>query len=358
MIGFEYGNTRLRARKARLLSGQEIRGLAGSRDYQDLIGVLVETAYREPLESVLVRTSGRKALMDALHEDLINSLGKIRDFYGEDIESYIMLALRQYDLHNIKAVLRGLENEVPGGEIVRSLLPVGRLSRAELRELAQASSPRNAIDRMATMRLPLVQPLIDLRAQRPGASLFEMEVALERWHQEDARARLEKSPGQVSLLSESLKIDADIFNMLIVLRFVVAPGEREILKQIYAEAGIEPLLVGPGMLSWDKLVTAGEQARLERAVQVLSKVPYKKALQRGLRRVQQTGRLSDIEEQLLRFRLEWRSKLALKDPLGIGVLLSYLALKINEVQNIRRVIAGIDAGLDPEDVLETLMVVQ
>ena len=55
--------------------------------------------------------------------------------------------------------------------------------------------------------------------------------------------------------------------------------------------------------------------------------------------------MSDFEKQLNRFRLRWMSRLISKDPLGIGVLLGFLALKINEISNIRWIAQGISLRL-------------
>jgi vacuolar-type H+-ATPase subunit C/Vma6 len=57
--------------------------------------------------------------------------------------------------------------------------------------------------------------------------------------------------------------------------------------------------------------------------------------------------LSEFEKQLRHSRLEWMSRLISKDPLGIGVVLGYLALKIAEVNNIRWIAQGINLGLKP-----------
>jgi vacuolar-type H+-ATPase subunit C/Vma6 len=39
-----------------------------------------------------------------------------------------------------------------------------------------------------------------------------------------------------------------------------------------------------------------------------------------------------------------------KDPLGIGMVLGYVALKVNEVNNIRWITQGINLGLKAEAV--------
>lgn len=355
MEGFDYANARLRAMKARLLDRQAIEGLAGAGDLQNLINVLIDTPYQHALESALVRAAGREAVMTALREDLVQTLNKVKDFFSGRTREFVDLALRSYDVHNVKAILRGLDKGVPGDEIARALLPVGQLRPAILDELANADSPRDAIDRMGTMRLPLAQPLLDLRAERPGAEVFEMEVALEKWHHEDARRRLKKAPREFKHLVEAMQMEADITNILTALRLAIAPDGREMAGQIMNGQGVNGLMVPPGNLSFDRLVSAADQEDLEPAVELLARAPYEEALQTGFERFERTARLSEIENELMRFRLSWRSKMVLKDPLGVGVLLAYLALKINEVHNIRKIALGLDAGMQAEAILESLV---
>ena len=60
-----------------------------------------------------------------------------------------------------------------------------------------------------------------------------------------------------------------------------------------------------------------------------------------------SNRLSSFEKCLKRLRLDWARRMFEKDPLGIGVLIGYLALKINEVGNLRWIANGIQMGLKP-----------
>lgn len=354
MEGFDYGNTRLRAMKARLLDRQAIESMAGAGNLQNLINVLVETPYRPALESALVRTSGREAIMTALHEDLVQTLNKIENFFSGKTREFVSLALRSYDVHNIKAILRGLDKGVPGDQIARAILPVGRLRPAILDELANSDSPRDAIDRMGSMRLSLAQPLLDLRAEHPGAEVFAMEVALEQWHNQDARRRLRSAPREFKYLVEALQVEADITNILTALRLAMVPDARTMAAEMMNGQGVSSLMIGPGKLSFDKLDSAAQED-LGPAVELLASAPYDEALQTGFERFERTGRLSEIENELMRFRLSWRSKLVLKDPLGVGVMLAYLALKINEVQNIRKIALGLEAGMQPVAILESLV---
>jgi len=52
--------------------------------------------------------------------------------------------------------------------------------------------------------------------------------------------------------------------------------------------------------------------------------------------------------------LQWMMNQLTKDPLGIGVVLGYIALKTNEVSNIRWIARGIDLGLKAKVIRDEL----
>jgi V/A-type H+-transporting ATPase subunit C len=186
MPDLDYGNARLRAMKSRLLSRRTLQELAEAGSVQGLITGLTNTAYREAVEAALVRLSSLECLAEALRNDLIATVGKARAFYSGPAGELAALVFRRYDLHNVKTVLRGLTGHVPASEILANTLPIGELRPADLAELTRMENWHAAIDLLATWRLALARPLLELRAARRGrnggADLFEMEVALDRWH--------------------------------------------------------------------------------------------------------------------------------------------------------------------------------
>jgi vacuolar-type H+-ATPase subunit C/Vma6 len=66
--------------------------------------------------------------------------------------------------------------------------------------------------------------------------------------------------------------------------------------------------------------------------------------------------LSVFERHLKRQRLKWMSGAMVKDPLGIGVPTGYLALKVNEVNNLGWIAQGIHMGLKAENIRTELEV--
>jgi V/A-type H+-transporting ATPase subunit C len=335
--------------KSRLLTRRELEALAEAGSLQGLISSLAKSVYHKSIEMALVRASGLECLVQAFHMDMIDTLGRVRNFYTEDAGKMAAIALRPYDVHNLKTVLRGLARNVTPAEIIPALLPVGDLKYAVLADLARAPGSRAAIDMLVSMNEPLAKPLIELRLRRPGAEIHEMELVLDQWHYREAIKYLQSAHPAAEILGEALKLDADIENLLVMLRFVRDPEERRNLQERLG-GDLTSLLVAAGRLPHAQLVRLGSLDNIEAAVESLESTRFGSALQAGLQAFKQTGRLSEFETRLKHFRLSWLSQLIYKDTLGIGVFLGYLALKINEINNLRWVTHGINLGLNAGEI--------
>jgi vacuolar-type H+-ATPase subunit C/Vma6 len=340
MAEFDYGNARLRAMKSRLLSRHELEALAEAGSLQGLISALTKTAYRKSVEAALTHVNGMDCIHEALRNDLIATLGKVHGFFYEHAEELVAMVLRAYDVHNLIAILRGLDKNASPSEILSTMLPVGDINLSLLVELMRASNPRDAIDLSASMNLLIAQPLLRLRIEHPGAETDEMEVALNKWYFAESQQILsEKDRGE--LLSSALKQDADIANLVTVLRFVYAPTERTALQERFRTDEIAYLFLGPGFLTFELLAQLSRQRTLPSLLKILSETPYGPALADGQTAFDRSGRLSEFEKSLNRFRLNWMWQQIARDPLGIGVFLGYQALKTNEIKNIRWIAQGI-----------------
>lgn len=357
MADYDYGNARLHVMKSRLLPRRELETLADKGSLQGLIAALTKTVYQKSVEAALTRTTGMQCIDEALRNDLVNTIGKIQGFYRESAGKLVAIILRTYDIHNLKAILRGLSKNVPAGDILTVLLPIGELSMSTLRELAQLNNPREAIDLLASMGLSFAWPLLNLRAEAPGTETFEMELALDKWYFEAARQTLRSETGMVDPLSYALVLEADLVNVLTTLRFAQNPHERDLLRDRLGTDEIGHLLIGPGHIPIESLANACRQDTVASAIETLSGTSLEPALRAGLEVYARSNRLSDIERQLKHYRLEWMAGQIKKDPLGIGVVLGYVALKVNEVGNIRRITQGISLGLKADAIRAELELV-
>lgn len=347
MSAYDYGNARLRAMKSRLLIKRDLDTLVESGSINGFISALSKTSYRRSVEAALARCTGMTCVDEALRSELITSLGSLLHFYEGAARERVQVILRRYDVHNLKVILNGLSKNIPTNEILSGLIPIGALDYRILTVLANEHSPRDAIDLIASMNLSPAQPLIRLRVEHPGADVFEMELVLDKWHYQEAQQQVKGNGASGDLLA-ALDLDVDIMNILTVLRFVNVPLEWDLLRERLGSEAIDQLFVGQGQIPFELLIEAGKQESVEGAIERFSGTFYYEALKSGLSMYARSGRLSDIERRLRRSRLDWMSTLIAKDPLGLGVVLGFIALKINEVNSVRWIARAIDLDLKPE----------
>lgn len=342
--------------KSRLLPRRTLEELTEVGSVQSLITALTNTAYREAVEAALVRLTDMECLAEALRNDLVATLGKARTFYSEAAYELTQLVLLRYDVHNVKTILRGLAGHVPANEIIGSTLPIGELYPADIVELARMANWRLAIDLLATWRLPLVKPLLELRAtprsRDGGMEPLEMEVALDRWYFDTVMV----GAGDTTL-REAMAFEADVTNMMTALRLVGVPDVATILRERFGAADVTLLFVGPGHIPFALLAEAAHQESILDAVDTLAATTYGVTLTGALHAYAASARLSVFERALTQQQLHYAAGLLAHDPLGIGVLLGYAALKTNEVANLRAIAQGLMLGEKPDRIRSELMLV-
>lgn len=339
--------------KSRLLSRRDLESLSEAGNPQALVAALAKTPYQRSLEAALVRLGGREAIAWAMREDLEKTVANVRRFYQGDAATLVTLILRAYDVRNLKAVLRELSSQATPDDLALALSPTVELSTDVLYELAQAASPRAAIDLLASMALPIAAPLVRLRSERPGATTVEMELRLEQWYFEQAFEVLQEISDET--LIAALRLKADFINLQSVLRLAATPDEQDALRQWLGTDDVSRLFVGPGRIPYGLLAQAASQRTVAEAVSVLAVTPYAPALAAGMEAYRGRGRLSQFEAKLYKLRLTTLAGLIARQPLGIGVVLGYLALKTNEVSNLRWIANGIFLAMKPATIREELV---
>jgi vacuolar-type H+-ATPase subunit C/Vma6 len=194
--------------------------------------------------------------------------------------------------------------------------------------------------------------LLELRAARPGAELFEMEVALDRWY---FRAAVQAARRADSVLSESLALEAAATNIMTALRLVGAPEAAAILRERFGSDNAIPLFVGPERIPFALLAQVARQESVPQAIALLAGTAYGAMLSDVIDAYTASSHLSVFERALAQRRLQHAAGLIMRDPLGIGVLLGYVALKTNEVANLRAIAQGLMLAEKPDRIRPELM---
>ena len=156
---FVYGNTRLRARKAQLLTEAAYDALL-DRDVSGVQEALTQTAYRPELEAALARTGGERALERSVRDHLARVLGEMRSFYRGRARELVDVLLARFDLQNLLTLLRGQARAQPAELILEAIVPLGPLADGAAEEIARREDVTAAVDLLSPggCRIPRPRP--------------------------------------------------------------------------------------------------------------------------------------------------------------------------------------------------------
>ncbi len=214
--GYEYGNTRLRARRSQLLDTADYGELFRAGTPERMLGALRSTAYGPDVELALVQRDPLHRLDTAIRLNLVRSLGDLRRFYTGRPAEGVQLLLGRWDLRNLLAILRSKARPATAPMLDTMLVPAGNLDMTTLSELSQQPSLRSAIELMVAWDVPtrstarrLLRAWPDYETTGDGI-VFEHTLAgawattvartLERWHGTDLEHTLQAEIDQINVL--------------------------------------------------------------------------------------------------------------------------------------------------------------
>lgn len=352
MIGYEYGNTRLRARASGLLGAEDYRNLLGANTLDGMLGTLAHGPYASHVENALGRFTGLGRLDEAVRTHLTHQLGDVLAFYGGTIRQRLRLYQTRWDIRNVRTILRTLSQPSGHRSPTPLLIAVGGLDSAALEEVANQRDVRAAIDLLSVWQLPSRIVVRHLRRALPEYSQTADIAVLERALDESfgegvlmAVSQHARSEPLLDLLAE----DVDRINLSAALRYRDASHDANV-GEPYA-----PVSGGRVRDSvWEWVIESEDRVDVADRLKGLLPAGWRDPLEAW----SEHGELTILEHaldvasaiaSLVRFRRG--------DPLGIDVPLGYIGLQEAEAKNLRLVGRSVAYGLAPEETLSQLLAV-
>jgi V/A-type H+-transporting ATPase subunit C len=363
VTGFDYGNTRLRARKSKLFGAREYRDLSRAQTLDALLGALADTPYGTDVAATLPRFRGLRRLDEALRLNLTRDFREVRGFYSDPERQGIDLILQRWDLHNLRTILRGQARLAPAEEIRPLLVAAGSLDETDLNELARQSGVRATLDLIQAWRIPSVATARTLLEARPDyektADPLILEGAVNRafaLHVDEALTALGSDNGDMvdADLESLMRDEIDLINLLTALRLREAriSGEQE-----WDPTDRPHQYLPAGHLTSFTLDRASHEDDATRLVADLVSNGLPPKWLGDLQEWTQHSDLIRLNEALDRSSASSAVRLfAGGDPLGIAVPIAYIRAKETEVRNLRLIGRGIAAGWDPLTIEDQLVV--
>ncbi|MFT4882185.1 MAG: V/A-type H+-transporting ATPase subunit C [Natronomonas sp.] len=342
---YEYVTSRVRSRRAALFGDDDYRKLV-RMGTGEVARFMEDSEYEAEMNALGSRYTGVDLIEYALNRNLAKHFEDLLRWSEGALYDYVARYLRKFDAWNIKTALRGLYSGADTEEVEDDLIRAGELSDDDIQRLLAAESVEEAVETLD--RTVFGDGLAAALADYDETGLLvPLENAVDRAFYETLLSGLPDAPegdSPVGLYIEFLRAEIDFRNLMNVLR-IARSG-----------AGIDPTeyYIEGGRL-FDATEVRQVAENTQQLVTFVRESSYGDDLQAALDALEEATSVVEFEYALDRALLEYSEQLSSRYPLSVCPVLAYILAKEREVDNIRAVARGREAGLPPEEIREELV---
>jgi V/A-type H+-transporting ATPase subunit C len=176
-----------------------------------------------------------------------------------------------------------------------------------------------------------------------------LELALDRYYYQWASKRLKGWRANRRIARTFLAAQVDTMNLLTSLRLLNADLEEGDAARFF--------LPGGEAVTEELFIELSAMSDVDEVFNRIKKTPYGKPLDQAALLYMEKGSISVFERALEDYLFRVAFNTSKGDPLGIGLTISYLWTKANEVTNLRIVVKGVSVGMPEMRMREELIVV-
>lgn len=347
---YGYTNARIRGMRSRLLRQSFFDELMTAKDIGAIIQKVMATEYGPDLEGRLLHGRNATQVDEALKDNMTRAFRKVLSLCNDEATTLVTALLGRWDLFNVKTIIRAKHMKLDEDEVADSLIAVGQITQIDADELLRQSDIRGVVDMLSTWRLPFAVPLREVLPQyEEEEDLSLLELALDRYYYEWASKRLRGWRENREIARKFLSAQVDTMNLLTAIRLLNADLAEEDASRFFLPGGVvvtEPLFIELAAMS-----------DVDEVFNRIRRTPYGKPLDQVALLYMEKGSVSVFERALEDYLFRIAFETGKGDPLGIGLAISYLWAKANEVTNLRIVVKGVSVGMPEERMREELIVV-
>lgn len=332
-----YVVSRAKSRRQKLADRARLRQLI-NQSVDQLSVAVGDIGYRAELDLYAGKLTGGDLIEAALTHNLEAELSNILNMTSGNIRSLIEIYTGRFEYQNAKAVLRAIHNEVAVEEVANSILPeINDINTPWLKVVESCDDLRSAAVLMK--RKSFGSAL--LKVPEDG-SLADYEDALDRHYYADAREALRTAKGAPArILSRLFSAEIDHRNIANILEASAVGIDSEHLVS---------LLIPGGTLipkrAFASVANGGEEAMLD--VLRSSKSFDIAGFETALSDTKATRSLDPIITWLKMREAGMMRRMSYLHPVSALPIIHYVAMKVQEVTDLRLIVRGRMAGLSAE----------
>lgn len=335
---YAYAVTRVRAMKSKLLPRETYPRLL-NMGIDEITRFIQESEYKNDIDELAMKYSGGDLAEHALNRNLALTYDKLLRITAGDPNYLVSEYLKRYDYWDVKTLLRGKQYNASVEEILESLIAAGEFTYTFLSELAAKESFQEIIEALnETEYYPLLQ-------EYDGTNLAYIENELDKMYYSGLFTAIGRPRSKDrKLFARFIKLEVDVKNLCTLFRLKKAGVDQ--LDEIM------PLLIEGGLeLKLEKLAALP----FEEFIEELQKTQYWEAISTVAG--PDMDSLTGLESRLTRYYLESATTYSHVSPISIVPIMDYIIYKNNEVNNLRIIFRGKEAGLDDTIIKDQLVVI-
>ncbi|WP_435067400.1 V-type ATP synthase subunit C [Haloplanus sp. C73] len=338
----EYVTARVRSRRSALFSDDDYRKLVRMGP-SEIARFMEESEYEREINALGARYSGVDLIEFALNRNLAKHFNDLLRWADGRLYDLIARYLRKFDAWNVKTVMRGIYADADRDDVETDLIRAGELSERRIERLLDAGSMEEVVDLLeGTM---FAEPLRDaFDDYEEGGVLVPLENAVDRVFYEQLLSGL--------AVDESTEVYREFLEAEIDFR-----NARNALRLARSGADIDPseyYIEGGSLFSASDLSTLA--SNIDELVSAIRESAYGDDLSEALDEFEQADSLISFERALDAALLEYSEQLGFVHPLSVSPVISYILAKEREVDNIRAIARGREAGLSEDEIEEELVI--
>ncbi|WP_128476772.1 V-type ATP synthase subunit C [Halorussus pelagicus] len=340
---YEYVTARVQARRAALFDDEDYRKLVRMGP-SEIARYMEETEYESEINALGSRYDGVDLIEHALNQNLAKHFNDLLEWADGRLYELIARYLRKFDAWNVKTVIRGIYSDAESEAIAEDLIYAGELERSFLDRLVEASSIEDAVEMLDRTRYG--EALAEAyETYEQTDVLIPLENAVDRTYYEGLIEGVTRSDNRATqLYVEFLQSEIDFRNA------------RNALRIARSGADLDPVdyFIDGGQL-FDASELSQLSTNVDELISFIRDSTYGDNLSTALDEVERADSLIAFEHALDAALLEYSDHLSHVFPLSVCPVLAYVLAKEREVDNIRAIARGREAGLSEREIENELV---
>lgn len=344
---YGYSNARVRAMKATLLKPSMLEEMVRVGNVEAVAELLQKTGYKSDLAALASVYAGSRLVDAAASRNFARTVRKVINLAPKSDQKAVRELLVRWDLINIKALLHARRLKKTYDEVRPYLFEVGELTSEDFRAILKADDANLKKELMRTEvgRRMLETPVPgEKKAAAARGDMSDQENAIDTYvYVLMNRALRELGGGDVGDVRRILKREVDAKNIMIIERLKRHDIPRTKMEAMLIRGG------GLGDAALGRLMDAKDLSTV--ATLVKKDFPNIEIISEGKRG------LTELEIALEKAIALQKVMLFHKAMLSLKVIIGFLLLKEEEMNNLRKIAKGKEFKMSESEIRNMLVIV-